>query len=121
MPDSLQPQFRSQQISPFLFEHAIPRTGTDEIPGQYCPVRHVWVVDDQPIVQANAALAELVTKTATAPERDDTQEPLLELQTKTNLQVERDDENFEMRCLELMTKTLSQVERDDENPNFINN
>lgn len=106
---------KKQGITPLLVQKAVTRTGDDNIPGHYCPQRHVWVVDDQPIVSARPILAELSTKTDTVKERDDMAvDQLLEMQTKTKVQLEKDDEDYEFGLLELMTKTSSQPERDDD-------
>lgn len=101
-------------VSPLLTQGAVVRTGDDFIPGHYCSTRHVWIVNDHPIVVAQPDLSELTTKTEGDRERDDASNvAFLELQTKTKAEIERDDQGFELSLLELKTKTLSAIERDD--------
>lgn len=100
-------------LEPFLTTMAVPRTETAELPGRYCPKRHVWVVDDghgpNAIVSTAEALVELLTKTKVHQERDDmnlsssvsgstcwrpdavAMYALLEIATKTEVRRERDD------------------------------
>lgn len=106
-----QPKKRSQLL---LVQGSVERTGDDSIPGFYCVNRHVWVLDDQPIVSRCNGLADLNTKTEPVAERDDAfPMSLLELQTKTKAQIESDDQEYSMDLLGLATKTDSVTERDD--------
>lgn len=99
---------------PLLLQGAVARTGDDRLPGAYCYERHVWIADGEPIVRG-AMLPEMLTKTETIREVDDTRTPaLLEMQTKTKAEVESDDDRFELSvALELATKTAAEAERDD--------
>lgn len=99
---------------PLLLQGAVARSGDDRLPGAYCRERHVWMADGEPIVRA-AALPEMLTKTSTIREVDDTRSPaMLEMLTKTKAEMESDDDRFELSAtLELLTKTLTQSERDD--------
>lgn len=102
------------RISPLLAGTATERTGNEQLPGEYCGQRHVWLVDGTPIVEAVSGLAELTTKTDAQIERDDSSDPtLLELQTKTKAEVEQDDQSFSIDMLGLVTKTFANTERDD--------
>lgn len=97
---------------PLLFSRAVPRSGSDRIPGAYSDANSVWLLDGEPIIK-KSGIAELKTKTEAQLERDDDASPsLLEMQTKTLSQAERDDENLP-HLLELMTKTSHVPERDD--------
>lgn len=100
---------------PLLLQGAVSRTGDDRLPGAYCHERHVWMADGQPIIRG-AMLPEMLTKTDTIREVDDTRSPaLLEMQTKTRAEMESDDDRFELSvALELATKTLTESERDDQ-------
>lgn len=99
---------------PLLLQGAVARSGDDRLLGAYCQERHVWMADGEPIVRG-AALPEMLTKTDTIREVDDTRSPaLLEMQTKTRAEVESDDDRFELStALELLTKTLTHSERED--------
>jgi hypothetical protein len=105
---------------PLLVGFSVPRTGEDALPGHYDTEQQVWVVDQsscaKPIVEVAGDLAEMVTKTFAAPEKDDVQSMvLLEASTKTDAVPERDDVAGPslMALLELVTKTKAQQERDD--------
>ena len=103
-------------LQPLLIRFAIPRVGSDELPGFYDPVAKLWMSKDKagsfaPIVTA-AALPELVTKTKVAREQDDPGTPA-EQATKTENIRERDDADLIGVLVELATKTLQRVERDD--------
>jgi hypothetical protein len=85
------------EIEPLLVALSIERTGSDDLPGRYCPERHVWVVDSpdgpQPLVTM-AASAELITFTKVKGERTDAETSVIlapELVTKTDVMRERDD------------------------------
>lgn len=99
---------------PLLLQRAVARTGDDSLPGKYCPERHVWVADGEPIVRG-ALLPEMLTKTNTIREVDDTRGPvLLEMMTKTKAEMESDDDRFELSvALEMVRETLIDSERDD--------
>lgn len=105
---------------PLLVGFSVPRTGEDTLPGRYDAGQQVWVVDRsscaKPIVEVAGDLAEMVTKTFAAPEKDDVQSmALLEASTKTETVPERDDVAGPslMALLELATKTKAEPERDD--------
>lgn len=103
----------AQGLTPLLLQNAVTRTGNDHIPGHYCDRRHVWIINDRPIVESRPNLSELSTKTENVPERDDQSvDAILEMMTKTKVQIERDDEDF-AHLLELATKTANARERDD--------
>jgi len=126
---------------PFLATLAVRRTGTTSVlPGRYCTRQDVWVIDGRngptPIIESYqedsvapvtkvqgerdefclSGIAELSTKTATVPERDDVSPRsailLPELVTKTDEIRERDDPSPRL-LLELSTKTEEVPERDD--------
>ena len=115
-----QTKFADTGVVPLLAIHAVPRTGSSEIPGAYDPRSSVWVTETEhglrPIVESEAKLAELVTKTKVEAERDDVGNPaLLETATKTSTVPERDDFTTHplSSILELATKTEARKERDD--------
>ena len=84
---------RVADIVPLLVQGAVARTGNTDIPGAYCPERHVWMLDGEPLVSGDTELPELVTKTSAQLERDDVSPTfLLEMQTKTKAELERDDQ-----------------------------
>ncbi|MGH6967141.1 MAG: hypothetical protein ACREE0_21870 [Phenylobacterium sp.] len=103
---------------PLLTRHAVLRTAGQEIPGRYCEMRRMWVVDTgegtRPLIEVAGQLAELVTKTRVELERDDTEDVIaLALITKTDVQTERDDESrLTSGVLELLTKTEVNTEQD---------
>lgn len=109
----------NKPLRPFLASRAEPRIGHAEIPGRYCPVREVWVVDtpegDAPLIEAHHAIAEISTKTKVELEVDDTTALcLLEMATKTFAQVESEDVSMGgVGLLEITTKTSAQPETDD--------
>lgn len=105
---------------PLLVNFAIPRTGSDVLPGKYDQGRMVWMVDvngeSRPLVQSAVELAELATKTKVQAERDDLgYSAALQSVTKTLSAPERDDVvPADTRWfLSLATKTEAQQERDD--------
>lgn len=101
-------------VRPFLMDKAVPRTGEDRLPGQYCNARHVWMYDQRPMVESPRSLPEMSTKTEAQIERDDVSPfVVLEMQTKTKAEVESDDEANNLVLLEMATKTSTTPERDD--------
>lgn len=106
-------------VTPYLFRHMVERSESQPLPGHFCGDSDVWVVETDngvvPLVQADAGLLELVTKTKVQREQDD--QPLLAAITKTAVQLEADDERFQPTrrtpLLELVTKTEARPERDD--------
>ena len=105
---------------PFLMKYASPRTDAPSTPGHYSSELEMWVVDvngkEQPLIEYDASIGELMTKTDSTQERDDQCNSLLtELVTKTMTQQEQDDENYVglNSFLELMTKTEALPEHDD--------
>lgn len=86
----------THSASPFLARFATQRTGSDDIPGEYCPVRHMWLVDGEPLVSRPSALAIMTTKTDANIERDDAPKhhDFLEMATKTLSAPESDDDDF---------------------------
>ena len=129
----------SSECVPWLATFAVPRTGSDDLPGRYSRGLDVWVIDGPTgeLPMANSAASagpvtkidrerdaiavashlELVTKTRHEVERDDNSDPTLvlpELFTKTEVQRERDDApNLSPEILGLVTKTLTRREGDD--------
>lgn len=127
--------------SPFLARAGLLRTGEREIPGYYCELQRMWVVETkrgpQPIID-EWVLPQLLTKTRVSDEEDNDTYLALELMTKTLQQLEGDDDraygpsgllqlltktetireaddNFEANhLLELVTKTRTQRETDDD-------
>ncbi|MCQ3024232.1 hypothetical protein NLO85_27845 [Pseudomonas savastanoi] len=132
----------AKSVVPLLAKTAVPRTGSDNLPGYYSPHHDMWVVETpdgiKPII-ARGALDELLTKTKVNTEEDDdsfvtletltktyaTPESnddlsnngrgshLLQLVTKTDTVIEEDDPGTGYAMLELMTKTEAELENDD--------
>lgn len=108
--------------APMLTRHAVDRQPGQEIPGRYCAVRRMWVVDlstgAEPLIEVSGALAELTTKTKVEQESDDTTDVSdLQLVTKTDVQQERDDESrWAGGHLALETKTEVNTEQDKQDP-----
>ena len=107
---------------PFLCERAVSRTGERELPGFYCDMSDVWVVQGvhgiKPLASTPSQAQELVTKTKARMERDDDgAAALLGAITKTAVQLESDDDRFvtakPYALLQLYTKTEAKIERDD--------
>lgn len=133
---------QAKSVVPLLAKTAVPRTGSDNLPGYYSPLHDMWVVETidgvKPII-TRGALDELLTKTKVNTEEDDdsfvtletltktyaTPESdddlsnngrgshLLQLVTKTDTVVEEDDPGSGYAMLELMTKTEAELENDD--------
>ncbi|WP_038013033.1 hypothetical protein, partial [Terasakiella pusilla] len=106
--------------SPFLFQFAVNREGSTEMPGHYDSSRNVWVVNDNgtstPLIEKAENVAELATKTKAQVEGEDMPFTITnELRTKTEAQRKRDDEaqSIYSSLLMLITKTCSAPERDD--------
>lgn len=106
-------------VHPLLTTFAVGREDAiAELPGRYCLVRDVWVVDspdgEQPIVER--ALSAFTPITKVQGERSDIGLcGLLEVTTKTSQQLERDDFRSTdlIATLELVTRTATRQERDD--------
>lgn len=104
--------------APFLTRHAVERIAGEEIPGQYCATRRMWVVDVRgeahPLIDVAGGLAELLTKTKVEVETDDTEDAaMLGLVTKTDVSTERDDDTqWASSLLALITKTEVKTEED---------
>lgn len=96
------------QSAPFLFRFALKRSRASDIPGGYCPSRHLWMVgngtESKPLVESTEVdLLEITTKTMADAERDDNvardgdlrleaaRAALLEITTKTEAEVESED------------------------------
>ena len=108
-----------KKISPFLAKSGKPRTGEDQLPGYYCELHQMWVVETEqgvlPIINEQT-LSQLMTKTRVHNEEDDDNYLALSLITKTHQQLESDDDTRPMtynNLLELVTKTDSIQETDD--------
>lgn len=107
-------------VSPLLARNAVPRTGTDNLPGYYSTQHDMWVVETpngtQPVI-ARGALDELLTKTKVNSEEDDDSFVTLETLTKTYSKPESDDDLASKgqapHLLQLMTKTDTVIEEDD--------
>lgn len=103
---------------PFLTRHAVERIAGEDIPGQYCAKRRMWMVDlgDEmhPLIDVAGSLAELQTKTKVEVETDDTTDiATLPFVTKTDVSNERDDDTqWASSCLALLTKTEVRTEED---------
>ena len=101
---------RNRLAAPFLAQFAVHRGEAAQIPGAYCPVRHVWVVESDegpmPLVLAPIGdILEIQTKTSTTVEADDHLDrppnnagafavplsALLEITTKTEANLESED------------------------------
>ncbi|RMR33374.1 hypothetical protein ALP87_05245, partial [Pseudomonas syringae pv. coriandricola] len=74
---SWMPTFTTDQaksVVPLLAKTAVPRTGSDNLPGYYSPLHDMWVVETidgvKPII-TRGALDELLTKTKVNTEEDD--------------------------------------------------
>lgn len=65
----------AQTESPFLLRFAQARTGTDVLPGRYCPERDVWVTDSPegsiPLIQSQEACRAVETVTRVLAEQTD--------------------------------------------------
>ncbi|TVT92614.1 hypothetical protein [Pseudomonas sp. RGB] len=107
-------------VSPLLARSAVPRSGTDNLPGYYSTHHDMWVVETpdgvKPII-ARGALDELLTKTKVNGEDDDDSFIMLETLTKTSQTPEADDDftrpGQRSHLLQLITKTDTVVEEDD--------
>lgn len=111
---------------PFLANLAVGRTEiSEELPGRYCSQKNVWTVDGRsgptPIVTNHLQQADgPITKVKG--ERDEfCASGVLELMTKTKSQLERDDTSPRAACSlpELVTKTEQIRERDDPSPRLL--
>ena len=118
MPTASIPAYKA--VSPLLARSAVPRTGTDNLPGYYSTQHDMWVVETtngiQPVI-ARGALDELLTKTKVNSEEDDDSFVTLETLTKTYSKPESDDDltskGQASHLLQLMTKTDTVIEEDD--------
>ncbi|MEH3063119.1 MAG: hypothetical protein PGN33_10305 [Methylobacterium radiotolerans] len=65
----------AQTASPFLLRFAQERTGSDVLPGRYCPDRDVWVTDGPegpvPLIQSQEACRAVETVTRVLAEQTD--------------------------------------------------
>jgi hypothetical protein len=104
---------------PYLAGQAIRRTDGPSLPGRYCPVSHLWVVEEDegltPLVRSRESRLGLVTRSRVSPENDDRSFPMsLAAITKTAVQLEGDDEKVRNQrnslLLASVTKTTVQVE-----------
>lgn len=106
-------------IVPLLSTLAVARQTGESIPGQYCTINQMWMVEvdgeHRPLIGMASGLAEVVTKTKVEQESDDSASyaASLELATKTLTVTEQDDVSaWASGLAALLTKTEVNHEQD---------